>query len=112
MQILTTVDLGSGALQEKLLALVGDAADCYPGILGIGAKTAPVLLNRHGPIEEFPPNILGQQRDLALLFKKLATLRADAPLFKSAKELRWRGGDAGLRGLGGADGGAAVARAM
>jgi 5'-3' exonuclease len=74
-----------------LLALVGDAADGYPGIPGIGAKTAAQLLNRHGPIESFPPDILGKQRDLALLFKKLATLRTDAPLFKKVETLRWRG---------------------
>jgi len=78
-------------LIPDLLALVGDAADGYPGIPGIGAKTAAQLLNRHGPIESFPPNVLGEQRDLALLFKNLATLRTDAPLFKNVKTLRWRG---------------------
>jgi 5'-3' exonuclease len=78
-------------LIPDLLALVGDAADGYPGIAGIGARTAAGLLNRHGPIENFPPNILGQQRRLALLFKNLATLRTDAPLFKSVETLRWRG---------------------
>ena len=78
-------------LIPDLLALVGDAADGYPGIPGIGAKTAAQLLNRHGPIENFPPKVLGEQRDLALLFKKLATLRTDAPLFKKVETLRWRG---------------------
>jgi 5'-3' exonuclease len=78
-------------LIPDLLALVGDAADGYPGIPGIGAKTAAQLLNRHGPIEKFPPDILGKQRDLALLFKKLATLRTNAPLFKKVETLRWRG---------------------
>ncbi len=73
------------------LALVGDAADGYPGIEGIGAVTAARLLNRHGAIELFPPSVLGKQRDLALLFKDLATLRTDAPLFKKVDELRWRG---------------------
>jgi hypothetical protein len=48
-------------------------------------------LNRHGPIEKFPPAVLGAQRDLALLFKDLATLRTDAALFKDVGELRWRG---------------------
>ena len=48
-------------------------------------------MNRYDQIENFPPDILGEQRDLALLFKNLATLRTDAPLFKSAKKLRWRG---------------------
>jgi 5'-3' exonuclease len=78
-------------LIPDLLALVGDAADGYPGIAGIGAKTAATLLNLYGPIESFPPDILGKQRKLALLFKKLATLRADAPLFKKVEMLRWRG---------------------
>jgi 5'-3' exonuclease len=81
----------SPQLIPDLLALVGDAADGYPGIPGIGAKTAAQLLNRHGPIENFPSNVLGEQRDLALLFKKLATLRTDAPLFKKVETLRWRG---------------------
>ena len=78
-------------LIPDLLALVGDAADGYPGIPGIGARTAAQLLNRYGPIEKFSSNILGKQRDLALLFKKLATLRTDAPLFKKVDTLRWRG---------------------
>src|SRR4051812_5954376 len=78
-------------LIPDLLALVGDAADGYPGIPGIGARTAASLLNQHGPIENFPPDLLGEQRDLALLFKKLATLRTDAPLFKNVARLRWRG---------------------
>ncbi len=79
------------ALIPDLLALVGDAADGYPGIPGIGAKTAAQLLNRHGAIENFPPTVLGQNRDLALLFKHLATLRTDAPLFEDVEQLRWRG---------------------
>jgi 5'-3' exonuclease len=78
-------------LIPDLLALIGDAADGYPGIASIGAKTAAALLNLYGPIEKFPPNILGKQRKLALLFKKLATLRTDAPLFKNVETLRWRG---------------------
>jgi 5'-3' exonuclease len=78
-------------LIPDLLALVGDAADGYPGIAGIGARTAAQLLNRYGRIENFPSNILGKQRDLALLFKNLATLRTDAPLFKKVETLRWRG---------------------
>jgi 5'-3' exonuclease len=72
------------------LALVGDAADGYPGIPGIGPKTAVQLLNRYGMIEEFPPNVL-RDRDLALRFKDLATLRTDAALFDDIDELRWRG---------------------
>src|SRR2546429_5106564 len=78
-------------LIPDLLALVGDVADGYPGIPGIGARTAAQLLNRYGPIEKFPSNVLGERRDLALLFKNLATLRTDAPLFKKVETLRWRG---------------------
>ena len=73
------------------LALVGDAADGYPGIAGIGAVTAARLINRHGAIETFPPGVLGDGRKLALLFKQLATLRTDAKLFADVDELRWRG---------------------
>jgi 5'-3' exonuclease len=73
------------------LALVGDAADGYPGIAGCGAKTAARLIARHGAIEDFPPEVLSANRANALLFKKLATLRIDAPLFDDVDELRWRG---------------------
>ncbi|HXV78385.1 MAG TPA: 5'-3' exonuclease H3TH domain-containing protein [Candidatus Binatia bacterium] len=73
------------------LALVGDAVDGYPGIAGIGPVTAARLLNRHGTIESFPPEVLRDSRDLALLFKKLATLKTDARLFRDVDELRWRG---------------------
>jgi 5'-3' exonuclease len=73
------------------LALVGDAADGYPGIAGIGAKGAATLISRYGAIEQFPPEVLGERRPLALLFKQLATLRTDAPLFTDVDELEWRG---------------------
>jgi 5'-3' exonuclease len=73
------------------LALVGDSADGYPGIKGIGAKGAANLLNRYGPIESFPSTVLTETRDLALLFKKLATLRTDANLFSSVDALEWQG---------------------
>ncbi len=79
------------ALIPDWLALVGDSADGYPGIPGIGPVTAARLLNRHGIIEDFPPAVLGSSRDLALLFKTLATLRTGAPLFRDVDELRWRG---------------------
>jgi 5'-3' exonuclease len=79
------------ALIPDFLALVGDAADGYPGLPGIGRITAARLLNRHGVIEGFPADVLGDSRDLALLFKDLATLRTDAPLFDDVDELRWRG---------------------
>ena len=79
------------ALIPDFLALVGDAQDGYPGIEGIGRVTAARLLNEHGPIEDFPPTVLGASRDAALLFKRLATLRTDAPLFADVDELEWRG---------------------
>jgi 5'-3' exonuclease len=78
-------------LIPDFLALVGDSADGYPGVSGIGAVGAAQLLNRHGPIEHFPPTALGSQREAALLFKNLATLRTDATLYRSVDELRWRG---------------------
>jgi 5'-3' exonuclease len=78
-------------LIPDFLALVGDAADGYPGIPGIGPITAARLLNRHGIIEGFPPAVLGDSGPLALLFKDLATLRSDARLFRDVDELRWRG---------------------
>jgi 5'-3' exonuclease len=79
-------------LIPDLLALVGDAADGYPGIEGIGAVGAARLINRYGAIEDFPPEILsGERRAQALLFKDLATLRTDAALFSNVDELRWRG---------------------
>jgi 5'-3' exonuclease len=78
-------------LIPDFLALVGDAADGYPGIPGIGAVTAARLLNKHGIIEDFPAAVLGDKRELALLFKRLATLRTDARLFRNVDELRWRG---------------------
>jgi 5'-3' exonuclease len=73
------------------LALVGDSADGYPGLPGIGAVTAARLIRQHGPLDAFPPSILGEQRELALLFRRLATLRTDAPLFADVDELRWPG---------------------
>ena len=74
------------------LALVGDAADGYPGISGCGPKTAAQLINRYGPLEKFPPEALNDaNRELALLFKDLATWRSDEPLFKNVDELEWRG---------------------
>jgi 5'-3' exonuclease len=73
------------------LALVGDSADGYPGIQGIGPVTAAQLINRHGSIEDFPASVLGERREQALLFKKLATLRTDAPLFSDVDALRWNG---------------------
>jgi 5'-3' exonuclease len=79
------------ALIPDYLALVGDSADGYPGIAGIGPKGAASLISRYGRIEDFPAEALGERRDLALLFKKLATLRTDAPLFTDVDELQWHG---------------------
>jgi len=78
-------------LIPDFLALVGDAQDGYPGIRGIGPTTAASLLNRYGPIESFPPETLGAERDRALLFRTLATLRTDAALFANVDEMKWRG---------------------
>lgn len=80
------------------LAVVGDAADGYPGLRGWGPKTAARLIDRYGPLEEFPLEVLGENRERALLFKKLATLRLDAPLFGDVEELRWRGPTASFAG--------------
>ena len=74
------------------LALVGDSADGFPGISGCGPKTAAQLINRYGALEEFPANVLNEEkRALALLFKELAILKTDAPLFDDVDELEWRG---------------------
>lgn len=86
------------------LALVGDAADGYPGIPGLGPKTAASLINRFGPIEQFPADVLSNNAERnnlerALLFKHLATLKTDAPLFDDVEELRWRGATASFASI-------------
>jgi 5'-3' exonuclease len=89
------------------LALVGDAADGYPGLPGWGAKSAAAVLAKFGHIEHIPADArdwsvnaasaatlartLQKDRALALLFRDLATLRTDIPLFESVDELRWSG---------------------
>ena len=89
------------------LALVGDSADGYPGLPGWGAKSTATVLAKFGHIESIPASCrdwqlnvtnaatladtLVQQRKQALLFRTLATLRADIPLFKKIDELRWAG---------------------
>jgi 5'-3' exonuclease len=78
-------------LIPDFLALVGDSADGYPGIAGIGRVSAARLIGKYGALEEFPEAALGGQRELALLFKQLATLRTDEELFKDVEELQWRG---------------------
>ncbi len=78
-------------LIPDFLALVGDSADGYPGMPGIGRMTAARLIARHGALEQFPPEVLGARRAAALLFKDLATLRTDVPVFAQVDELRWQG---------------------
>ena len=78
-------------LIADFLDLVADSADGYPGITGIGKFTAARLLNQYGPIEAFPEDVLGSMHQQALLFKTLATLRTDAPLFNNVDELEWKG---------------------
>jgi len=94
------------------LALVGDAADGYPGIPGFGSKSAAAILSCFGKIDAIPTDPAAWQagiaasrrlslnleanRELALLFRRLATLRADIPLFDDVEALRWRGPTAEL----------------
>ncbi len=89
------------------LALVGDAADGYPGLRGWGAKSAAAVLSKFIHLESVPQDFrdwgvrvanasalaetLRREQDRALLFRKLATLRTDIPLFQRADELRWTG---------------------
>jgi 5'-3' exonuclease len=89
------------------LALVGDAADGYPGLPGWGAKSAAAVLARFVHIEDIPEDpatwhvnaanaatlarALARDRDLVMLFRDLATLRSELPLFESIEELRWDG---------------------
>jgi 5'-3' exonuclease len=89
----------SPELIPDYLALVGDSADGYPGIPGIGSTGAARLLNRYGPIESIPENLIPGKRELALLFKQLATLRTDARLFKDIEELHWKGATAEFAAL-------------
>ncbi|RXH54227.1 DNA polymerase I 5'-3' exonuclease domain [Granulicella sibirica] len=99
-----------GVLPESIpdfLALVGDPADGYPGLKGWGAKSTASVLSHYGKLEAIPNDLrtwtvhvansgtlirtFEEQRDLAFLFRDLATLRTDIPLFDSIEELRWRG---------------------
>lgn len=89
------------------LALVGDSADGYPGIRGWGEKASGAVLGRYAHLEQIPANAnewsvavrgaarlsatLEENRKLALLFRTLATLRFDVPVFTTVNELRWRG---------------------
>jgi 5'-3' exonuclease len=89
------------------LALVGDTADGYPGLPGWGAKSSAAVLAKFRHLECIPPDwrdwhvnasncgslaaTLKEQHDHAILFRRLATLRTDIPLFEDVDELRWQG---------------------
>lgn len=83
------------------LALVGDAADGYPGLPGFGPKAAASLIAKYKHLDKVPveadiapgrlKGVFAENRDLVMLFRELATLREDADLFESAEELRWTG---------------------
>jgi 5'-3' exonuclease len=86
---------------------VGDAADGYPGLRGWGAKSSAAVLSKFGHLESIPTDwrdwqvnvsnasaladTLSRERDHALLFRTLATLRTDINLFDDVDELRWNG---------------------
>jgi 5'-3' exonuclease len=94
------------------LALVGDSADGYPGLKGWGVKSSAAVLAKFLHIEAIPADskdwkvnaasasslaaTLSRDRELALLFRTLATLRIDIPLFANVDELRWNGPTAGF----------------
>ncbi len=97
------------------LGLVGDSADGFPGLAGWGAKSTAAVLARYGHIEAIP-NAVGQwevpirgagtlaatlraQRDLAYLFRDLATLRREPAVIGSVEELRWSGPSEAFEGL-------------
>jgi 5'-3' exonuclease len=89
------------------LALVGDSADGYPGLRGWGAKSSAAVLAKYSHLESIPADwrqwhvnaanasaladTLSRERDRALLFRMLATLRTDLPLFEDVDQLRWSG---------------------
>jgi 5'-3' exonuclease len=79
------------ALIPDYLALVGDSSDGYPGLRGWGAKTAASMLRAYGSLEGIPADRLGEGRDHAFLFRQLARLRTDLPLFDSIDALEWHG---------------------
>ncbi len=113
----TNVEMDEAAVVKKFgvppasipdyLALVGDSADGYPGLPGWGAKSSAAVLAKFGHIEAIPADpkewrvnangaatlaaTLERDRKLALLFRDLATLRTDIPVFDSVDELEWKG---------------------
>lgn len=94
------------------LALVGDSADGYPGLQGWGAKSSAAVLAKFGHLESIPADFrewgvnvsgaatlaatLARDMDQAVLFRTLATLRTDIPLFENVDQLRWKGPAAGF----------------
>jgi len=99
------------------LALVGDSADGFPGLPGWGAKSAAAVLARYGHLEDIPARAMdwdvsvrgaarlaatfGEQREQALLFRTLATLRTDAPVGASVEPLEWTGPDGSFQSVAG-----------
>ena len=97
------------------LALVGDSADGFPGLPGWGAKSTSAVLARYGHIEDIPAaagqweitvrggaklaKTLADNRDLALLFRRIATIELDAPVGESIDELEWTGPEPGFTEL-------------
>lgn len=71
------------------LALVGDSSDGYPGLRGWGPKTTVAVLRQYGALENIPSDRLGAHRDMAFLFRELARLRTNLPLFDSVDALAW-----------------------
>ncbi len=100
------------ALIPDFLALVGDAADGYPGVPGIGAVTAARLLNRHGPIEALPPEALGAERDRALLFKTARHAQDRRAALSRCRDSALERPDRRLCGMGAAYGRATSRRAQ
>jgi 5'-3' exonuclease len=122
----TSVTLDEGGVIRKFgvspesipdyLALVGDAADGYPGLPGWGAKSTAAVLAKFGHIEYIPPDSTGwkvnavgagslaatlsRERDRALLFRTLATLRTDIALFENVDQLRWKGPTSAFEAIG------------
>jgi len=100
------------------LALVGDSADGFPGLAGWGAKSAATVLARYGHLEDIPAlsadwdvsvrgagklaATLQEQFDLAVLFRRIATVERDAPTVTDVEALRWTGPTPELRALAGA----------
>jgi len=103
--VIAKFGVGPGSIPDYL-ALVGDSSDGYPGLAGWGAKSASAVLAKFGHIENIPDDpttwgvnvragalaaTLKRDRELALLFRDIATIRTDVPVFESVDELEWHG---------------------